>query len=140
MWSDMFGLVRHGHHYYLIYCKLFSSWYTVQPRGKMQNPRYHQGQNQQFVDRRSDSMRTMIVDKFYHFHHHRGITLNADPSWCRPQWTTTFLYNVLYKPTCTARTARFSKKSLGSDVGEIKIKVGVDTAKCPRKMEHGDLL
>jgi hypothetical protein len=47
----------------------------------------------------------------------------------------------------TARTARFSKKSLGSDVGEIKKmseklkkKVGVDTAKCPRKMEHGDLL
>ena len=26
-----------------------------------------------------DSTRTMIVVKFYHFHHHRGITLNADP-------------------------------------------------------------
>jgi hypothetical protein len=43
----------------------------------------------------------------------------------------------------TARTARFSKKSLGSDVGEIKKmsekfkkKVGVYTAKCPRKIEH----
>ena len=58
---------------------------TVQPRGKTQNPRYHQGQNQQFADRRGDSMRTMIVDKFYHFHHHRGITLNADPWWCRAQ-------------------------------------------------------
>jgi hypothetical protein len=32
-----------------------------------------------FADCRSDSTRTMIVDKFYHFHHHRGITLNADP-------------------------------------------------------------
>ena len=47
---------------------------------------------------------------------------------------------------CTACTARFSKKSLGSDVGEIKKmseklkKVGVDTAKCLRKMEHSDLL
>ena len=47
----------------------------------------------------------------------------------------------------TARTARFSKKSLGSDVGEIKKmseklkkKVCVYTAKCPRKIEHGDLL
>jgi hypothetical protein len=29
------------------------------------------------------------------------ITLNADSLWFRPQWTTTFLYNVLYKPTCT---------------------------------------
>jgi hypothetical protein len=74
---------------------------TVQPRGKTQNPRYHQGQNQQFADRRGDSTRTMIVDKFYHFHHHHGITLNADPSWCRAQWTITFLYNVLYKPMCT---------------------------------------
>ena len=44
----------------------------------------------------------------------------------------------------TVRTARFSKKSLGSDVGEIKKmsekffkKVGVDTAKCPRKIKHG---
>ena len=52
-----------------------------------------------------------------------------------------------YIDTNTARTARFSKKSLGSDVGEIKKmseklkkKVGVDTAKCPRKIEHGDLL
>ena len=36
----------------------------------------------------------------------------------------------------TVRTVRFSKKSLGSDVG-------VDTAKCPRKIDHsvfGDLL
>ena len=41
---------------------------------------------------------------------------------------------------CTARTARYSKKSLGFDVGEIKKKVGVYTAKCPRKIEHGDLL
>jgi hypothetical protein len=48
---------------------------------------------------------------------------------------------------CTARTARFGKKSLGSDVGEIKKmsekfkkQVGVYTAKCPRKIEHGDLL
>jgi hypothetical protein len=47
----------------------------------------------------------------------------------------------------TARTARFSKKSLGSDVGEIKKmseklkkKVSVYTAKCPRKIEHSDLL
>ena len=54
---------------------------------------------------------------------------------------------MMYKCTCTARTARFSKKSLRSDVGEIKKmseklkkKVGVDTAKCPRKIEHGDLL
>ena len=75
--------------------------YTVQPRGKTQNVWYHQGQNQQFVDRRGDSTRTMIVDKFYHFHHHCGITLNADSSWCHAQWTTTFLYNVLYKHTCT---------------------------------------
>ena len=44
----------------------------------------------------------------------------------------------------TVRTVRFSKKSLGSDVGEIKKmsekfkkKVGVDTAKCPRKIKHG---
>ena len=50
------------------------------------------------------------------------------------------------KKRYTARTARFSKKSLGSDVGEIKKmsekfkKVCVDTAKCPRKIEHGDLL
>lgn len=51
--------------------------HTVQHRGKTQNPRYHQGQNQQFADGRSDSTRTMIVDKFYHFHHHRGITLIA---------------------------------------------------------------
>ena len=54
------------------------------------------------------------------------------------------MISVLDVSTCiitnTARTARFSKKSLGSDVGEIKKKVGVDTAKCPRKMEHGDLL
>ena len=26
------------------------------------------------------------------------------------------------------------------NVGEIKKKVGVDTAKCQRKIEHGDLL
>jgi hypothetical protein len=39
-----------------------------------------QEQHRQFVDRRDDSTRTMIVDKFYHFHHHRGITLIADPS------------------------------------------------------------
>ena len=75
--------------------------YTVQPRRKTQNPQYYRGQNQQFADRRSDSMWTMIVDKFYHFYHHRGIMLNANPSWCRAQWTTTFLYNVLCKPTCT---------------------------------------
>ena len=43
----------------------------------------------------------------------------------------------------TARTARFSKKSLGSDVGEIKKmseKLKKNTAKCPRKIKHGDLL
>jgi hypothetical protein len=49
--------------------------YTVQPRRKTQNPQYYRGQNQQFADRRSDSMWTMIVDKFYHFYHHRGIML-----------------------------------------------------------------
>jgi hypothetical protein len=68
-------------------------------------PRYFvhvdQGQNRQFADRRGDSTRTMIVDKFYHFHHHRGITLNSDPSWCRAQWA-----NVLYKPTCTKYLGR----------------------------------
>ena len=44
-------------------------------------------------------------------------------------------------------TARFSKKALGSDVGEIKKmlgeikkKVSVYTAKCQRKIEHSDLL
>jgi hypothetical protein len=51
--------------------------YHFKDKGKTQNPQYYQGQNQQFADRRSDSMWTMIVDKFYHFHHHRGITLIA---------------------------------------------------------------
>ena len=57
--------------------------------------------------------------------------------------------NVIPEAHCTARTARFSKKSLGSDVGEIKKmseklkkKSGVDTAKCLRKTNSGfaDLL
>jgi hypothetical protein len=53
-------------------------------------------------------------------------------------------------PLTTVHTVRSSKKSLGSDVGEIKNmseklkkKVGVDTAKCLRKIKHivfGDLL
>jgi hypothetical protein len=43
-----------------------------------ENPRSFQGQNRQFADNRDDSTWTMIVDKFYHFHHHRGITLIAD--------------------------------------------------------------
>ena len=47
-----------------------------------ENPRSFQGQNRQFADNRDDSTWTMIVDKFYHFHHHRGITLLADPSSC----------------------------------------------------------
>ena len=60
-----------------------------------------------------------------------------------------YIYNgkSVLEQSPTARTARFSKKSLGSDVGEIKKmseklkkNVGVDTAKCPRKIEHGDLL
>ena len=44
--------------------------HTVHPRGNTHNPWYHQGQNQQFTDRRSDSTRPMIMDKFYHFHYH----------------------------------------------------------------------
>ena len=43
----------------------------------------------------------------------------------------------------TARPARFSKKSLWPDVGEItkmSVKFEKNTAKCPRKIEHGDLL
>lgn len=37
----------------LIFYHIFTSYiiYTVQPKCKMQNVRYHQGQNQQFVDR-----------------------------------------------------------------------------------------
>ena len=61
LWKDVIHIFKHV---YMVH--------TMQPRGKTQNPRYHQGQNQQFADRRSDSTRTMIVDKFYHFHHHRG--------------------------------------------------------------------
>ena len=40
-------------------------------------------------------------------------------------------------------TARFSKKSLGSDVGEIKKmseKLKKKSVFTPRKIEHGDLL
>jgi hypothetical protein len=29
--------------------------------------------------RTKSTVRRFNVDKFYHFHHHRGITLNADP-------------------------------------------------------------
>ena len=49
---------------------------------------------------------------------------------------------MVEKSSVTARTARFSKKSLGSDVGEIK-KMSEKLKKkseCPRKMEHSDLL
>ena len=42
------------------------------PIVQTENPRSFQGQNRQFVDQHDDSIRTMIVDKFYHFHHHRG--------------------------------------------------------------------
>ena len=56
--------------------------YTTYSAAQRENAKsaYHQGQNQQFADHHGDSMRTMIMDKFYHFHHHCGITLNADPS------------------------------------------------------------
>ena len=47
----------------------------------------------------------------------------------------------------TVRTARFSKKSPGSDVGvikkmseKLKKKVGVDTTKCQQKIDHSELL
>jgi hypothetical protein len=43
----------------------------------------------------------------------------------------------------TARTARFSKKSLRSDIGEIKKmseKLKKKSVLTPRKIEHGDLL
>ena len=68
--------------------------HTLQSKRKTQYPWSLQGQHRQFVDRHDDSTWTMIVDKFYHFHHHRGITLIADPSWCSAQWAY-----VLYKPT-----------------------------------------
>ena len=51
-------------------------------------------------------------------------------------------HNSSYKGH-TARPARFSKKSLWPDVGEItkmSVKFEKNTAKCPRKIEHGDLL
>ena len=51
------------------------------------------------------------------------------------------MYSLAMSPT--ARTARFSKKSLWADVGEItkmSVKFEKNTAKCPRKIEHGDLL
>ena len=47
------------------------------------------------------------------------------------------------KTSLTARTARFSQKSLGSDVGEIKKmseKLKKKSVLSPRKIEHGDLL
>jgi hypothetical protein len=46
-------------------------WLFQQFLKKTQYPRSFQGKYRQFADRRDDSMRTMIVDKFYHFHHHR---------------------------------------------------------------------
>ena len=56
------------------------------------------------------------------------------------------MYSLAMSPT--ARTARFSKKSLWADVGEItKMSVKFEKKrggkKCPRKIEHdvfGDLL
>jgi hypothetical protein len=69
--------------------------HTLQSKRKMQNLWSLQEQNRQFTDHRDDSTRTMIVDKFYHFHHHRGsVVMSA-------QWA-----NVLYKPTCTKYLGR----------------------------------
>ena len=39
---------------------------------KTQYLRSFQGKYRQFADRRDDSTRTMIVDKFYHFYRNRG--------------------------------------------------------------------
>ena len=67
-------------------CYLFRSQAHIfiffMSKRKTQNPWSLQGQNRQFADRRDDSTQTMIVDKFYHFHPHRGITLITDPSSC----------------------------------------------------------
>ena len=67
-------------------CYLFRSQAHIfiffMSKRKSQNPWSLQGQTRQFADRRDDSTQTMIVDKFYHFHPHRGIMLIADPSWC----------------------------------------------------------
>ena len=80
-----------------------SNKYTLQSKRKTQNPWSLQGQNQQFADRRDDSTWLMIVDKFYHFHHHIGITLIADPSWCphnEQMYKVSWSYKVCLKNKC----------------------------------------
>ena len=50
----------------------YDSWIYNYPIVQTQYPRSFQGKYRQFADCRDDSTRIMIVDKFYHFHHHRG--------------------------------------------------------------------